>query len=116
MISPIRLQIDLLVQTILIVACAILTIYFPFWAFVCLFAVAIWQLISATELWLSFRLHTRHSFLWAGMICLIVGFLGNDHFGIIIWLPLLTVVLVHLWRTAYEYQLIRRRRRTFWDV
>lgn len=116
MISPIRLQIDLFIQVLLLAAGACLLFFLPHWAWLLLCIIATWQLVSATELWLSFRLHTRHPFLLAGVFCFLFGLLTDPILGNIRWLPLLIVVLVHLWRTIYEYRVVRRRGRTFWDL
>ena len=117
MISPLRLRIDLFIQCGLALLILFLSlIWSPGLAVTLLCLLAAWQMLSAIELQLTFGLRTRTLLLVIGGLALLAGLFTVSTFGILAWLPLAAVVPVHLLRTVQEYRIVRRRRRSFWDL
>ncbi len=117
MISPLRLRVDLFIQLGLALLVIFLSlVWSPGFAIALLCLLAAWQMLSAIELQLTFGLRTRTLLLITGGLSLLAGMLMVSAFGIVAWLPLAAVVLVHLLRTVQEYRIVRRRRRSFWDL
>jgi hypothetical protein len=117
-LSPSRLQYDLLIQLVwsgLSIAGFVLRLP-PIWWLTPAFVLIGWQLFSAGELRWRYHLVSRDRILLTQLICLaLVPFLLTIY-GILSWLPALTVAGVHLLCSRREYAIVRRRAQRFWDL
>lgn len=112
MISRFRLKLDSWVQICLAMAsigCGLATWYVP--ALSLLWILWLWQTGSALELWLDYRHHSRRPYLWLAPLLFLVGLFFRS--GILL---LMICVLVYIWHTLRDYQIVRRRPRSFWEL
>lgn len=117
MVSTARLKYDLLIQMVLLAVIIVLLLsWLPAWAVGFLCVLAGWQLLSATQLLVDFKVRSRAGYLLGGSLSLLFGLLGQFSLGLIAWLPLVAVALIYLSRTLREYRWARRRGQSFWDL
>lgn len=88
----------------------------PVWWVSAALVLIAWQTFSAGELRYHYRILTRDRILLTQVICLLLVPVLLPVYGVLSWLPALTVAGVHLLISNREYVVIRRRSRSFWDL
>ncbi len=118
MVSRLRMKVDLLGQSVLVVAVVLLLclaegIHWSGWIFTML---AIWQFLSAVHLFYVYKHIRRVHYLRTALILAVslplwLRFVGNFAF-----LPVVGVVVWYFIQTILDTMVVYRRPRSFWDL
>ncbi len=117
MVSSFRMKIDLLAQIALVIATALLA-GLDYWvaATYPLVVLLIWQTSSALQLLLAYQHRRRRYYLL--LMLLVAGLIPLWRTLPDIWgyLPFALIAIWCLLETAFDYAIVYRRPRSFWDL
>ena len=108
MISRFRMKIDLLAQSVLILAVLLL---------LCFVAVlALWQFISAVHLFYVYKHIRRLNYLRTALVLCVSLPIWTHLIGTLAYLPVAGVVVWYFLQTIHDTRAVYRRPRSFWDL
>lgn len=118
MISRFRMKIDLLAQSIFILA-VVLLLYFVQgirWSGTTLAILALWQFISAVHLFYVYKHIRRLNYLRTALVLAVSLPVWMHLIGTLAYLPIAGVVVWYFIQTIRDTVIVYRRPRSFWDV
>ncbi|HMO39282.1 MAG TPA: hypothetical protein PKC76_09080 [Saprospiraceae bacterium] len=118
MISRFRMKIDLLGQSVLVLAVVLLLCLAEgvSWSGGILIALAIWQFISAVHLFYVYKHIRRVHYLRTALILAVSLPIWIELIGVLAYLPVAGVVLWYFIQTVRDTLTVYRRPRSFWDL
>lgn len=118
MISRFRMKIDLLAQSVLILAVLLLLCFVQGiqWSGTMLVILAIWQFISAVHLFYIYKHIHRLNYLRTALVLSISLPIWTHLIGTLAYLPVAGVVVWYFLQTIRDTRVVYRRPRSFWDL
>ena len=118
MISRFRMKIDLLAQSVLILAVILLLLFVNGirWSGAVLVILAIWQFISALHLFYIYKHIRRLNYLRTALVLAVSLPIWIHLIGILAYLPVLGVATWYFIQTIRDTVVVYRRPRSFWDL
>jgi hypothetical protein len=118
MISRFRMKIDLLAQSVLLLALVLLLCFAKgiSWSGTTLVFLAIWQFISAVHLFYVYKHIRRLNYLRTALVLAVSLPIWVHLIGTLAYLPVIGVVIWHFSQTIRDTIKVYRRPRSFWDV
>ncbi|MFN7117929.1 MAG: hypothetical protein ACK4TA_14100 [Saprospiraceae bacterium] len=118
MISRFRMKIDLLAQSVLILAVILLLLFVNGirWSGAVLVILAIWQFISALHLFYIYKHIRRLNYLRTALVLAVSLPIWIHLIGILAYLPVLGVAIWYFIQTIRDTVVVYRRPRSFWDL
>ncbi len=118
MISRFRMKIDLLAQSVLILAVLLLLLFVNGirWSGAILLVLAIWQFISALHLFYVYKHIRRLNYLRTAIVFTVSLPIWTHLIGSLAYLPLIGVVIWYFIQTIRDTVVVYRRPRSFWDL
>lgn len=118
MISRFRMKIDLLAQSVLILAVILLFCFAQGirWSSTPLIILAIWQFISAVHLFYVYKHIRRLNYLRTALVLVVSLPIWTALIGTLAYLPVAGVVAWYFIQTIRDTVTVYRRPRSFWDI
>lgn len=118
MVSRLRMKLDLLVQSTLMVLLALAIPLEPLHVGlkITLIVLVLLQMLSAAQLWLWHTYRPAKAYLWAFFLVGLLLPVGLYFFNPAAWLFLLALAIVYFVHTIRIAAVVLRRPRSFWDI
>lgn len=118
MISRFRMKIDLLTQSVLLLALLLMLCFAKgvSWTGFMLVMLAIWQFISAVHLFYTYKYIRKLNYLRTALVLAISLPIWVHLIGNLAYLPVFGVVIWYFSQTIRDTIKVYRRPRSFWDV
>lgn len=118
MISRFRMKIDLLAQSVLLLAIILLLLFVQGirWSSFTLVILAIWQFISAVHLFYVYKHIRRLNYLRTALVLVASLPIWIYLIGMLAYLPVAGVVVWYFIQTILDTVTVYRRPRSFWDL
>lgn len=118
MVSRLRMKLDLLVQSSLVV---LLVLAIPLGPLhiglkIMLIVLVLLQMLSAAQLWLWHAYRPARAYLWTFFLVGLLLPVGLYFFHPLVWLFLLALAIVYFVHTIRIAVVVLRRPRSFWDI
>lgn len=118
MVSRFRMKIDLLAQSVLLLAVLLLLFFVNGvrWSGAALIVLASWQFISAVHLFYIYKHIRRLNYLRTALVLTVSLPIWIHLIGNLAYLPVAGVIIWYFIQTIRDTVVVYRRPRSFWDV